>query len=404
MPVDNAAATYRNDLRRSPFQGVLEAGWQAFPLLIAIRYFDAPESAKAFIAGAGPIGFLLTPLTLYIAATLRARPNIACAFVFSVAALMVAGATIAQSLLLFSICIIGSQVASVQHGPLMVQVYTANYAAHERGRRISTPLMITAFASVIFAWLGGELLDLEISYYRYLFLCMIVASAASAWAISKTPSLPLSTTNIGNPWQNFSLIWKDRFFGYILGCWMLLGLGNLIALPIRIEYLTDPDYGINANNTTVASLMVVIPAIAKLLSTKIWGHFFDKLHFITTRNLLNICFLLSIALFFFTTNLVLLSIAMVFQGIAMGGGRIFWGLWVTKIAPDEKTSSYMSIHMALTGLRGTLAPFIGYWILTQSAPTTVAYVGIGLIAVAMVLFEFVRKHHRLIPSTSSHSA
>ncbi|MEM7792637.1 MAG: hypothetical protein AAF546_14625, partial [Verrucomicrobiota bacterium] len=66
-------------------------------------------------------------------------------------------------------------------------------------------------------------------------------------------------------------------------------------------------------------------------------------------------------------------------------------------------SSYMSIHMALTGLRGTLAPFIGYWILTQSAPTTVAYVGISLIAVAMVLFEAVRKHHRLTPSAPSDS-
>jgi hypothetical protein len=57
-----AAATYRNDVLRAPFYGILEAGWSTFALLIAIRHFDAPETYKAFFAGAWPIGFLLTPL------------------------------------------------------------------------------------------------------------------------------------------------------------------------------------------------------------------------------------------------------------------------------------------------------------------------------------------------------
>ena len=86
---------------------------------------------------------------------------------------------------------------------------------------------------------------------------------------------------------------------------------------------------------------------------------------------------------------------MTFQGIAMGDGKIFWGLWVTKIAPREKASAYMSIHMALTGLRGTLAPFIGYWILTRSSPGSVAIVGLALILAAILLFETVRHHPRL---------
>ena len=86
---------------------------------------------------------------------------------------------------------------------------------------------------------------------------------------------------------------------------------------------------------------------------------------------------------------------MAFQGAAMGGGKIFWGLWVTKIAPEEKASSYMSIHMALTGLRGTLAPFIGYWILAYATAGAVAWTGMALIGVAIVLFECVRSNRRL---------
>jgi len=393
--VNNARATYRNDLLRAPFMGILEAGWMTFALVIAIRYFDASETHKAFIAGAGPIGFLLTPITLYFAANLRACPSRACALVFGIATLLLVGASVAQSLLFFTLFAVASQVAAVQSGPLMLQIYTENYTRAERGRRMTWPFILTALFSIGFALVGGRLLDQKIDGYHWIFIFMTVAAALSALACLKIPSSPLSRDNVGNPWQSFSLIWKDSFFGFILGCWMLLGLGNLIALPVRIDYLANPIYGVNASNTTIAMLMLIIPAIFRILSTKMWGHLFDRLHFVTTRNLLSFFFLLSVALFFFTTNIYLLGIAMAFQGLAFGGGKIFWSLWVTKIAPESKASSYMSIHMALTGLRGTLAPFIGYAILSRSTPASVAIIGMLLITVSMVLFELVRGHPRL---------
>ncbi|MGB0743182.1 MAG: MFS transporter [Opitutales bacterium] len=393
--VNNANATYRYDKIKAPFLGILEAGWSTFALLIAIRYFDANETAKALIAGSGPIGFLITPVTLFLAARMSARPNLACALVFGTAAVLLLGASLAQSLLYFTLFATVSQVSAVQQGPLMLQIYTENYTTKERGTRMTVPFILTALFSIGFSIVGGKLLDWRIESYHLIFIVMFFACLASAWSCSRIPSIPLSREHVGNPWQNISLIWKDGFFGFLLGSWMLLGLGNLIALPIRVEYLADPKYGINADNTTIAILMMVIPAITRILSTKMWGRFFDRLHFVTTRNLLNLFFLMSIALFFFSTNPYLLGLAMVCQGLAMGGGKIFWSLWVTKIAPEQKASSYMSIHMALTGLRGTIAPFLGYWILSQSSPKAVAIIGVSLITVSMVLFQLVRGHKRL---------
>lgn len=393
--MSNAASTYRYDRIKAPFYGILEAGWNTFALVIAIRYFDASETHKAFVAGAGPIGFLLAPLTLFIAAQLKARPSLACAVVFAGAAVLLLGASLVHTLLFFTLFAVTSQMAAVQHGPLMLQIYTENYTAKERGSRMTVPFILTAAFSIIFSYAGGLILDWRISAYPLIFIVMLVAALTSAWACWRMPSSPLSRDHIGNPWQNFSLIWKDRFFGFLLGSWMLLGLGNLIALPVRVDYLANPKFGINADNTTIAVIMMVIPAIVRILSTKMWGIFFDRLHFVTTRNLLNLFFLLSIGLFFFSTNLIMLGIAMAFQGMAMGGGKIFWSLWVTKIAPDEQVSSYMSIHMALTGLRGTMAPFLGYWILSRSSPAAVAVIGMTLITVSIVLFELVRGHDRL---------
>jgi MFS family permease len=391
---DRAAATYRNDVLRAPFYGILEAGWSTFALLIAIRHFGAPESYKAFIAAAWPIGFLLTPLTLYYVAKRGIRPSLASASMFGLAALLMVGATVIQSLTIFTVFIITSQMATVQQGPLMIQIYAENYPPSERGKRMTTPFILTATSMIVFSLLGGWLLDLSINYYHLLFVIMVLAAAACGWATNRIPSIPLSTEHVGNPWQNFSLIWKDKLFGYLLGSWMLLGLGNLITMPIRVEYLANPKFGINADNATIAFLLVVVPAAARILSTKVWGSLFDQLHFITTRNLLNAFFLFGIAGFFFTKNIILLTVAMILVGLATGGGKIIWSLWVTKIAPHEKISSYMSIHMALTGFRGTMAPFIGYWILSNSAPKGVAFVGMILIFVSIVLFECVRHHKR----------
>jgi hypothetical protein len=390
-----ANATYRNDLLRAPFAGILEAGWTTFALVIAIRYFDAGETQKAFIAGSGPIGFLLTPITLYLAAHLRATPGRSCALIFAVAAVLLVGAGLASSLLLFTLFAVTSQMAAVQQGPLMLQIYTENYTRSERGSRMTWPFILTAAFSIGFAVAGGRVLDQRLEAYHLIFLVMMLSAAISSAACLRLPSSPLSREHVGKPWQNFSLIWKDRFFGFVLGCWMLLGLGNLIALPIRVDYLANPEYGINASNTAIAIIMLVVPSAARILSTKMWGHFFDRLHFVTTRNLLNLLFLASIGLFFFTTNIYVIGLAMAFQGLAFGGGKIFWSLWVTKIAPEQKASSYMSIHMALTGLRGTLAPFIGYYILSQSSPAQVAIAGMCLIAASIILFELVRGNKRL---------
>ena len=134
----HAEVTYARDKLRAPFMGILEAGWTAFPLLIAIRYFDAPESIKAFIAGAGPIGFLLTPITLFLVAKLNARPARASACMFIVTACLIAGATLGQSLWFFH-CVSSAVRWPVQHGPLMVQVYASNYTANARPARDDTP-------------------------------------------------------------------------------------------------------------------------------------------------------------------------------------------------------------------------------------------------------------------------
>ena len=52
-----ASDTKKYDLRRNLFNGIVEAGFASTALLVAIRYFEASDSAKSLMAGDRAWGF-----------------------------------------------------------------------------------------------------------------------------------------------------------------------------------------------------------------------------------------------------------------------------------------------------------------------------------------------------------
>jgi MFS family permease len=387
--------THFLDSLRSFLYGLLEAGWQTFAFIVAIRYFQADTNFKSLIAAAGPIGFLITPLSLYFFAGKRILASSAASLIYFLTAAFLLASVSVNSLFVFGSFVILSLIINVQKGPVLLDIYTTNYPPNQRGHYMKYPNVLSAVSAILFGFIGGKFLDANIENYTIVFIVMAIVAFAAGLIVKAIPSEPFSRDNIGNPFQSISLIWKDKLFGSMLGAWMILGIGNLICLPIRYEYLANPEYGLDINNTQIALIMIAIPAVAKILSTFLWANLFDKLKLITTRNLNNWFFLLSVILFFLSDNLILISIASACQGIALGGGKIFWNLWVTKIASAKKVSSYMSVHMALTGIRGSFAPFLGYAILVSSSPLTVAIIGSLLILISILMFEQYKNHPRL---------
>ena len=70
---------------------------------------------------------------------------------------------------------------------------------------------------------------------------------------------------------------------------------------------------------------------------------------------------------------------------------------MTRLASPGKEAAYMSIHMALTGVRGMLAPFLGYYLLMQIGFEGAAWVAAGFLILSTFFFLGVRKNKRLDP-------
>ena len=47
---------------------------------------------------------------------------------------------------------------------------------------------------------------------------------------------------------------------------------------LRYEYLANPEYGLDINNTQIALIMIAIPAVAKILSTFLWANLLINLN------------------------------------------------------------------------------------------------------------------------------
>ncbi|MBN2069625.1 MAG: MFS transporter [Opitutales bacterium] len=378
--------TIRWDTIRSVFHAFVETSWQTFALLIAIRVYDAPDSVKPLIPASYGIGLLFTWISTSWATRVKMQAAVAAALCYVACSIGFALAGCSGTLPLYILGVTFAMFCAAQIPPFITQIYALNYKASERGQRVATFIICGTVVGAMWAWLGGGLLDRDLDYWWAILLISSIFGAACAAVVLRIPSQRLIRTQGETIFSNFKLIRRDKLFAMALLGWWFIGMGNLMTEPLRVEYLANERYGINANNFQIGLMIGTIPFVSRLFATKIWGFLFDRLNLIVVRLILNAVFMLSIAIFFFTKNFWIMSLGCVFFGFAYGGGGIMWLLWVTKVSPPESVSKYMSVHTTLTGIRATMSPFLGYFLIVNTTPAWTALFALASIAISTLIF------------------
>ena len=372
-------ATYRAEKWRAVFTGVLETAQTTFLLLIAVRWFHAGPTAKALLVAGQSIGLICGPLVVNL--TQRRRWPVAHAAA-GIVALGAFGMAVAFGDPRLPTFLAGSMLATFAMAaivPLMTQVFHENYPADSRGKLFSRAFMVRIAVAVVFSWFGGWVLARDMGNFRWLLAVFMLALGGACFCLTRIPSLPLAASESAHPLRAFRHVRDDRLFRELLISWMLMGFGNLITLPLRIEYLANPAHGISLSSDQIAFVTGVVPNLARLAVTPFCGMAFDRMNFFTLRATLNVGFAVSI-LAFFTSNTMpgLIAGAIIF-GVSVAGGDVAWSLWVTKLAPSRHVADYMSIHALLTGVRGIVAPMVAFHAITHWSLVTVGWFCIGLI-------------------------
>jgi MFS family permease len=304
-------------------------------------------------------------------------------FAFGAGAFLVAA--FVDSLPVFAIASALAMAATASAIPLFTHIYQENYPEMQRGRLFSRTVMIRIASAAAFSELGGWLLAHDMSFFRYLLLKFGLALAFGAFCLSRIPSQPIHDEGGAHPFRAMRFVRVDPIFRRTLICWMLMGFANLMMLPLRVEYLANPRYHLNLNVEAVALLTGVIPNLARLVLSPVWGTLFDRMNFFTLRVTLNIGFAIGILTFFVSNSFWGLVAGAIIFGISNAGCDVAWSLWVTKFAPSGRVADYMSVHTFFTGVRGVLAPAVGFALVTQVPFAILAGISSALIVAASLL-------------------
>lgn len=376
--------TFRNELWRSLPAGVLDTLSSTFGMLIAVRVFHLGDLAKSIFLSATSSGFMVSlfavPLLLHarstIAATAAKVQMLGGCFMALSAAfphnpwLFVGGLSL--GLFCFSMQV-----------PLLTQIYRLNYPAAERGRLFAIAGASRAGAAVVFGFFGGWLIGLDLENYRWLLWSFAGAGFASGLWTYSLPATPwdVDADTPSGLWASLRWLKVDHDFRTLLISWMMMGVGNLVAACLFVEYLANPKHGINLPEWKVALIAGVIPVIFRALCSYPWGLIYDKVGLFTVRTILNLIFAAGILIFYLGESELMWCVGMALWGIANAGGNVTWGLWVTKLAPKNAVAEYMSVHTFLTGLRGLLAPYLAFAAIgVMSFQTLSILCGIAIIA------------------------
>jgi len=381
-----ARTTYRLELQRAVAGGVLETSGATFFMLIAVRVFNVSPFAKGVLAAGASFGLMLSPLVVSMVQSMRWKAARAAAVLSAGGATALLLAAAIPNGNLFIACCVFALTSGMAAVPLMTQIYQDNYPESDRGRLFSRAVMLRIVVAASFSALAGAALSGHLEgRFRWLIALFAVVNYVSAWLLSRYPSRRLARARSASPFQAMRFVREDRLFRWVLISWMLMGFGNLLMLPLRVEYLANPKYGLAFGAMAVAMYTGIIPNITRLILNPVWGWLFDRMNFLLMRFCLNIGFMLGTIAFFTGNGVAGMVVGALFYGISGAGGDIAWSLWVTKIAPPRRVAEYMSVHTFFNGIRNLAAPIIAFQLVGSLGVATLGWISAAIIASASIM-------------------
>lgn len=381
----DAKTTFHYDRLRAVSAGIIETAGSTFLLLIAVKWFHAGAPAKATIAAAGSVGLLISPAVLAFVTARQWKASKAASGLFCLGSVSFIVSAVWNVLPVFVVCAVVGMACSSAVLPLLTQIYQDNYPIRQRGSLFSKAFIIRIATAAVFSYGVGRLLSENMNRFPGVLLAFAAAFAAAAWCLARVPSRPIDHDGGTHPFRSLRFVRDDALFRRTLTSWMILGFANLMMLPLRVEYLANPVYNLGLTVLWIALLTEVIPNVARLCLSPVWGWLFDKMNFFMLRAILNLGFGVGILAFFVGDGMTGLIIGAVVYGVSRAGGDVAWSLWVTKVAPAGRVAEYMAVHTFFTGVRGVCAPALAFLVVQHLALSTMGWISAGLILTATLM-------------------
>ena len=387
VPSENPARrTFILDNLRAWPGGCLETLAMTFVVLIAVRVFEADAWQKATLVAASSCGLLLSLFPVQLVRRTGISVNLGTALLWIISAGGLAVAVIGGgSFMVFLPAMVVALLCITLSIPLMSQIYRKHYPDRSRGRLFASTAVVRKASALIMALVFGKVLENDLDNFRLILLIYAICCVLMASCVLAIKPVYLRRSNQVRLFGALEHLRKDRVFRSLLTSWMILGFGNLLCWSIFVEYVSNPDYGYELTEFTIAFITGSLPEIMFLLTVVIWGIVFDRVNFFLVRMILNAFFMGGVLFYFFGQGMWALCVGISLHGIGRAGGNIAWSLWVTKFAKADQVAEYMSVHTFMCGVRGVIAPFVAFPVIALLGPRVIGGAGFILIMIATLM-------------------
>ncbi len=145
--------------------------------------------------------------------------------------------------------------------------------------------------------------------------------------------------------------------------WQFFNGASFLLMNAPLMFMVSREMTNAATQYALATIVLqLVPMVTTIVFTQIWAPLFDRVHvavFRVSQGFVSVIALSAILTGAVTNQLWLVAIAQFLVGISNAAGNLAWNLGQYDFAPPDKTAAYMGVHVMLTGVRGSFAPFIG---------------------------------------------
>jgi hypothetical protein len=271
---------------------------------------------------------------------------------------------------------------------LQASIWQVNYPDSHRGRIVGRLQTIRFLVVPLSGAVIATLFDWDAAYYRFVYPAVALVALLSLVPLRRYRirgerrerrafRAHLAHTNADvhggrtGLWSGLkeaaTILRTDVTFRRYMTAQFTLGSANFFTDPVLVTVLTGQLlFGYLSSNV----IMQVIPGLVGLLSIRLWAGHFDRVGVLRFR-VANcgvwvsayVCVAVSMLIIGTGGSLWLaipiLVLARVLKGAGHGGGTIAWSIGHLRFAREHQVDLYMSIHVALTGLRALVVPLLG---------------------------------------------
>lgn len=372
------------------FSGVVEGNTSA---IIASKTFGG---SQLLVTTVWAIPMLANMLSIVWGALARGRPRLRSYMLLAACAIVSMGSiAVTPSEPLWGGWLFAGQLLATRlflAGVITVRtsIWNANYPAEQRARLVGRLQSLRLLLGLMIVAGVSSLFDLHAQYYRFVYPVTALIGVVSLFLLrglrvrGQAAELArwrreqeAAAASGGGGERNFAaslreallILKRDRAFASYCAAQFFLGSAIFLIEPALNITLTQT---LKFGYFLSSGLMDILPTLLMLIAIRFWAPYFDRVGVVQFRVLSSIVWVAAFATTAVSMFIVqldttrqwlpiaigVLFLARIMAGIGRGGGAIAWHIGHLHFAGRDNAELYMGVHMALTGVRGLLMPFV----------------------------------------------